>query len=161
MKRIFAAAILSLATAAAANAATAPTIWQGDVFITSFTGPCSTYAGATVGQAIYAPAGLSGNGTNDQLALFLTQGAAHQAQPAGSATTFNGATTLNWLDITKLASINRQTGMTGELITITPAATSTTQTVTVSISKLMAAYGDGCFATMQGALSVRPGNLPN
>ncbi len=171
MKRTLAAAALSLAMAASASAATAtrPAIWQGDMFIASVStsasasGPCTVNLGY-LGQAIYAPANVGSNGATDQLAIFEPKngpkGGGHQVQPTPPATTLNGATSFDWLHIDFQAGATPTAGVTGQSFTITPSPISaTTQTVNISIS--MPNYNPNCDVTLQGALALRPGKLPN
>ncbi|MGO9485129.1 MAG: hypothetical protein ACLPX9_11180 [Rhodomicrobium sp.] len=173
MKRtLTAAAALSLAMAASASAATTtpPSIWQGDMFIAtlatsaSASGPCTGVNLGYLGQAIYAPANVGSNGVTDQLAIFEPKngpkGGGHQVQPTPPATTLNGATSFDWLHIDFQAGATPSAGVTGQTFTITPSSISaTTQTVNISISMLN--YNPTCDVTLQGALALRPGTLPN
>ncbi|MGO9485675.1 MAG: hypothetical protein ACLPX9_13980 [Rhodomicrobium sp.] len=71
MKHTFAAVAISLATAAMANVANAANtyVWQGDSFATSNTAACSAadVAPGNLAQTIFAPGGLTGNATNDEI----------------------------------------------------------------------------------------------
>ncbi len=160
MKRTFAAAALSLATVASANAATKPpTVWQGDLFISSLAGSCPSgkfNVGDTV-QAIYAPGGLPGNITVDQLAVFSIKLGATQFQPTVGAT-LNGATSGTgwWIDTG--GSAGQAVDFRGSIAISPPNVSSTTQTVGISMTPQ---FGADCTVTFQGVLALRPGKLAN
>ncbi|MGO9485130.1 MAG: hypothetical protein ACLPX9_11185 [Rhodomicrobium sp.] len=167
MKRIFAAAVLSLATAASASAAAkAPTIWQGDLFVASVTSACSGINLGYFGQAIYAPAGLPGNSTTDQLVIFTP---ANGADPRFGAMQFaplnggtlNGATSVAIWSIDNQAGVHQKQGTLSTPMAISPSNISAnTQTVTVSVTNFDVG-NSGCAVNFQGALALRPGKLPN
>ncbi|MGO9485132.1 MAG: hypothetical protein ACLPX9_11195 [Rhodomicrobium sp.] len=161
MKRIFAAALLSLAVAASASAATTtpPTVYQGDLFVASLTGSCSTHNLGDSFQAIYAPFGLPGNSTTtDQLAIFGVKVGARRVQPTEGGS-LNGATSIDALAINIQANVNQNSGITGNTYTITSPILATTSTVNILISA--PGFDTNCAATLQGALALRPGKLPN
>ena len=166
MKRTFAAAAISLAMAASASAATkTPTVWQGDLFITMLSGTCSGVSVGYLAQAIYAPAGLPGNASVDQLALFPPVNAAdgsggpQQLQPA-VGTTISGATSFNgWWIGNQAQAVQITNGETPLRFTVAPSTISATSTPVVILSGTRTV--PSCTLTFQGALALRPGTLPN
>ncbi len=163
MKHTIAAVILSLATTAPANAAattTPPTIWQGDIFAASVSTSCSGISvGDYFGQAIYAPGGLPGNSSTDQLAVFGAKAQANQWQPA-TGSTLSGAKSFNSWNIDNLAEVTSKQNTSGPSFKITPSTiSSNTPTVTLTASKNNFNNITGCDVTFKGALGKRPGTL--
>jgi len=159
MKFTLAAAAIALATTAAANAAGAATVWQGDMFITTdtkTTSACNSVGIATGDfvQAIFTPKNLP-NVPTDQLAVFFLRGSAHQIVPKSPATTLSGATSV------KITHINHDAGLKTEIITLGPIQITSPATGIQSVTILVPDLGDGCKATFKGVLTQRPGNLRN
>ncbi len=162
MKYTLTTTAIALAMSAAANAA-APTVWQGAIFITvdpKSTNSCSSQ-GINTGdfvQAIFAPQNAQKK-TPDQLAVIFP-GSAHQFVPA-SGTTLNKATSVT------VTHINHNAGVTtSKNTTLGPIQISSPDPVTqsVTISKPVPDIGNGtvpCKVTFNGALTPRPGTLPN
>jgi hypothetical protein len=157
MKRTIAAAVISLAIAAPASAAT---VWQGDLFISAFSSTCVGVGLGYTAQGVYAPAGLPGNSGIDELNVFHTDTAGHWEPVTGS--TLNGATSFNFWHIDNLAAVAHTPARTGATFNITPLnVAATTQMVTVSA--VITGYNNvsTCQVTMHGVLAKRPGTLPD
>ncbi|MGO9485135.1 MAG: hypothetical protein ACLPX9_11210 [Rhodomicrobium sp.] len=161
MKRTFAAAaVFSLATAAAANAAE-PTVWQGDLFITP-SSSCTGINAGYFGQAIYAPLGMAGNGKYDNFAVFEGEAQAHLVTPT-TEVSLSSAINFNTLNISNRADVN-QGSPSGMSFTISPAPSAKVQapvTVTISISDYSVDGNTFCPVTLSGTLVYRPGKLAN
>ncbi len=160
MKLAF-AAVFSLAMTAAAGAATAPTVWEGEVFTTLATGACVA-AGNNVGdfsQTIFAPGGLPGNGASDVIAFFTPRGGAVQFQPTtgtlGTAATFN--MTILGHDASSAVIPNVTLG---QIFTVTPSTISSTTPAITLTGTYSNFWGiAGCDITFQGTMQKRPGTL--
>ena len=159
MKYTFAAAAVILATCNAV--ATAGTLWQGDLFVTTATSACYT-KGTNAGdfsQAVYSPLGKVGNGgAQDQLAIFFPRGSALLVVPA-SGGTLNKATTVNVTTINSNATGGTATWSVTGLTVSQPVQAGVPVKISFGVSNFLSV--SGCNVSLSGTLAPKPANLPN
>ena len=154
MKRV---AIAALLLGCASLPAQAAETWQGDLFVTAATAACNgpSTPGLTVGEfmrAVFRPRGVSDNGANTKLALFLARNT-HHVEIAHKALTGAGNYAARW--VTGSGNFLIYTGQYAAAST-TPAPTDTTQTVVVAVQ--LKGFGGiaACNVTLRGSLGLRP-----
>ncbi len=155
IRRIFAAA--ALFAVAHTGGAMAQTVWQGEVFLTSVTSPCTPNAVGSVGdfyRVIYRPK-LTGASTADALAFVGSRSDYLVTSATGSAT-LQGSGTYKGTYISSHASTGSTTG--AFQLTILPApvtASALNLTITGTITNFFAVTG--CDIGIRAALTQRVG----
>jgi hypothetical protein len=130
-------------------------VWQGDAFIVKITPACKTN-GWAVGdffRTVMSPANVGENDANSRLSLYGAR-VAQRFFMQNQALAGNGTYTGTF--ITSRAGFLSWTNGTFSGARIKPAATPTTQTLSLNIKVARFSDLDGCTVTLEGSLNLRP-----